>query len=41
MEDFENYLKDPNRDPESEYMQKSAGMTDGPPKKVVWLEIIE
>ena len=39
-EDFENYLKDPNRDPESEYMQKSAGMTDGPPK-MVFLEIIE
>ena len=40
MEDFENYLKDPNRDPESEYMQKSAGMTDRPPK-MVFLEIIE
>ena len=41
MEDYENYLKDPNRDPESEYMQKSAGMTDGPQKKGVFLEIIE
>ena len=39
-EDYENYTKDPNRDPESEYMQKSAGMTDGP-FKMVWLEIIE
>ena len=40
LQDFENYLKDPNRDPESEYIQKSAGMTDGP-AKMVWLEIIE
>ena len=45
MEDFENYLKDPNRnepnqDPESEYAQKQADMTDGP-LKMVWLEIIE
>ena len=39
-EDFENYAKDPNRDPESEYNQKLAGMTDGP-FKTVWLEIIE
>ena len=39
-EDYENYTKDPNRDPESEYGQKSAGMTDGP-AKIVWLEIIE
>ena len=39
-EDFENYTKDPNRDPESEYIQKFEGMTDGPPK-MVWLEIIE
>ncbi len=40
MEDYENYAKDPNRDPESEYNQKLAGMTDGP-AKIVWLEIIE
>ena len=39
-EDFENYAKDPNRDPESEYIQKFSGMTDGP-AKMVWLEIIE
>ena len=39
-EDFENYTKDPNRDPESEYIQKFSGMTDGP-TKMVWLEIIE
>ena len=40
MEDYEIYTKDPNRDPESEYMQKTTGMTDGP-AKIVWLEIIE
>ena len=39
-EDFENYAKDPNRDPESEYNKKMAGMTDGP-FKMVWFEIIE
>ena len=40
MEDFENYMKDHNRDPECDFMQKWAGMMDGPPK-MVFPEILD
>jgi len=34
MEDFENYMQDPNRNPECAFMQKWETMMDGPPKMV-------
>jgi hypothetical protein len=34
MEDFENYMQDPNRNPECAFMQKWETMMVGPPKMI-------
>jgi len=34
MEDFENYMQDPNRNSECAFMQKWGTMMDGPPKMI-------
>ena len=40
MENFENYMQDPNRNPESEFMQKWLSCMDGEPK-MVFPEILD
>ena len=40
MEDFENYMQDPNRIPESEFMKRFLGCMDGEPK-FVFPEILD
>ena len=34
MEDFQNYMQDPNRDPECDFMKKWGGMMAEPPRMV-------